>query len=913
MAYTITQKYFNHFGVDLKSNELTRPGEFASNMLNSQYAADGAITKRYGSKACSKHAGGYGLFTYYQYESNTGVQTPKLLTVDDELWQYNETTFGVVYAGTATTCLFSLLLDPTTQTFKVTMIEGPTTVLDFDLGIGYDEAAPITLADLKVAIDAIPGFTATITGTTTISAAFLNLVDAHDLVVSNLTMSALDPVKVYCPVTKPFSTYYAYRNTEGHENVSSVQMNGVIYFGTGYTPLYKYDGQTLYRAGLPKPKAFTFSKSAGAITGTNYIWVIQYQQVDNAGNIVEGNYTLSSMTNLSAQKATLTIPNITRMGTVSATVVGNYTDVNQFSVNIGGLWLPVGEELTFTDSGTGLVTTRSVSDRTYYAGGFLVVTIDGPPVTLNNGTAILTGVGFNTNCAISANALQVEVNVINVAAGHTLRVGDKAYYYDFNLGSYNTAKITHVTANTITVEGVPASLLANTVISNNLKINIFRSKSSGSTPTMFYLLWEIANNSFATTQTFVDDTEDAFLQGLFTAPATDRSLPVKGKYLGQWNGIMVVGGNLEEPNIVYYSDVDSPEYHPAGFNQFVIESGEGDNIAGLKSNNEVFCVYGDRSFAVISGEVSSAQIRLDFKALNVGALSHASIDMVESELFWLSTKGPKRSSGGAIPQPIGVSADPTGKDQNASRIDPIVDNSTKTPEQIFNFKRSIGVNLGFDQKYLLFIPAESTTAGAVHPNDNSRIYVYDYARDAWLIWADMNMAGGATSINDEFYFLERRYSDFESAVQSVLYTRLKDYGDYNYADHNRAINANYYPQWESLGNPSVLKKFLNMRLTSIENFDSSSFTLRVKQEFDYETDAILGDFNIETQNYGYGSSPYGSNPYGSSMASTFTHGLARQRARACRVSFHNNTIHENYIITGWELEVATPYKPELKP
>lgn len=848
MAYTITQKYFNHFGVDLKSNEITRPAEFASDMLNSQYADNGSIVKRYGSKVVAAHAGGYGLFTYNQYNSSIdnqegvildGSQTPKLLTISDELYRYDETTFLVVYAGLESTCLFSLLLDATTQTFKATIFEGTTTVLDYDLGVGFDEAAPKTLANLKTQIDAIPGFTATITGTTTISAAFLDLVNGHDLVISNLTMSALIPVKVNCPIATPFATYYANRNNANHENVSAVQMNGIMYFGSGYDHTYKYDGQNLYRAGLPTPASVSAAiGAAGAITGNNYVWLIQYQQIDEAGNIIEGNYLESTTAiNLAAQKGNVTIANIQ------------------------------------------------------------------------------ASTGFNTNCAI-INGAQFDVKVVNVDPGHTMKVGDTAYWWDSYGLIFNnafTATVTAVTANTITLDipnnGLGFVFTDNTVISANLRINVYRSKTSATRPTIFYLVGEIPNNSFAATQAFVDNIPDASLGALFNPPSTDRSPPPKGRYLGQWNNIMVIGGNPEEPNALSYSDIDFCEYFPAGFNQFFTESGEGDDIRGVKSNNEVFCDFGERSFAVVSGEIASGQIRLDYKALNVGALAHASIVPSEGELFWLSNKGPRRTLGGSTPAPLGVA----GNDQNASRVDPIVDNSGKLPEEIFQFRRAVAANLGTEQKYLLYIPAETTTGGAVHPNSNSRIYVYDYARDAWLIWSDMNMAGGATSIDNDFYFLERRYSSFTGSVQSILYKRLKDYDDYNYADHQNAINASYYPQWESLGNPSVLKKFLNLRLTTIEDLLNNSFTLTVKQEFDYEQDAIVGEFEIETQNYGYGSAPYGSNPYGSSMASSFMHGLARQKARACRVSFHNNEIHENYVITGWELEVATPYRPELKP
>jgi len=834
----LTKRFYNHKGLDLKSSDLIRPAEYASGMLNAEYSDGGAIKKRVGYQAHAPSTGFSGMWTYQKVDVDTGLQAPEVLCVDDNLNLLTDTVFTITYSGADPTCELSIFLDSTTQRYKAQILEGSTTVLDFDLGVGFDETTPVTLADLKTAIDAITNFSASITGVTTSPAAFLETLRLFDLTTGPYSGVVGTWSQIYSPTSSPFSAHFATRNDDDFENVSTIQINNVIYFSNGIDEVYKYDGQTFYRAGMPTPASFTATLvGAGSITGSNYIHKVQYFQIDAVGNFIEGNLTQTTAQNAAAQNFSIGVPNI-----VAAS-------------------------------------------------------------------------GFNTNCAI-VNGLQSGVNTITVDNGsggaHTLQVGDTAYFFDGVSSAYVTRTVTARTSTSITVSGAAVNVADNIVISNNLRILIWRSKTSATTPTAFYLVDEIPNNSFAATQTYVDSKVDASLGEILFEPATDRSPPPKGKYVSQWNGQMCIAGNYDSPTSFYFSDVDGPEYFPADTNQLFIEPGNGDIITGIAPNNEVFTIHGNTSFTVISGDLSTGQIRVETRARDVGCAAHATIQDIDGVLCWLSPQGPRMSSGGSIPSPMGPAIDPSESNQ-ASRIDPDFNNEGRTADESFVLKRAVGFNFSTADKYFLFVPAESVEGSDRYTNSNSRVFVYDRVRDAWLKWSNLDFSAGVTTFGEELYFIERRYSEFASAVTNIMYRRHNLFDAFDYADNINAVEFDYSPQWEFLGEPSVLKDCIAIRLFSIEAVPNNQFTVTIEQEINFQTDSNVAIFDLEVSGGGYGFSAYGVDPYSDPNQDAFLHPMSRSRTRAVRPRFKNDTIHEAVLITGWELEFSTPYRPEFKP
>lgn len=836
MAYILRKRYQNHFGIDLKSSALTRPLEFASDMQNAQYRANGDIESRKGYRAAASSNGGYGLFVYKNKDATTGTITEELLCASTKLSKATTTTFGVEYTGSETNVIFDLFYSEDDSEYKCQIIVGTSLDLDFSLGMGFDEASTVTLASLKTAIEALSDFTVTITGVTTAPAAFLTVTRGFDLVNDDLLISALTWTDVNKTITSPFAGSETNKNSDEFENITSVQLQNCLYLSNGYDYVQKYDGQTLYRAGVPTPASLTVSLvGSGAITGSNYIHRIQYIQKDASGNLIEGNVftSTSGATNAAADSFTVTMANV------------------------------------------------------------------------------LAGTGFNTNCAV-VNGGQATVTTITVDSGHTIAVGDTAYFYDAVSASYVEREVTAIAATTITIAGAAVTVADNAVISNNLRIAVYRSKTSGTTPTVFYLIAELPNNSFTATQAYVDNVVDASLGAQLIEPLTDRSAPPKGRYISKFRTQMTVMGNLENPNTFYWSDIESPEYFPnTGQNEEFIYSASGGKITGGTENNETFLVFLGKDYAVVSGDIANNNIRIDNASSDIGTLAHASINEIEGDAFFLSSAGPRRVLGGSKPRPIGPTLN--DQEQRSSRIDPILIQENATSDEVLVTKRAIGFHDQDGKKYLLYIPCETADgSGDLYANSNSVVYAYDYSRDAWLYWNNLNMSGGVALWNGEIYFSERRLSDYTDAVEHILYKFSTQGTDDDYEDNGTYIDWSYSSQWDALEEPSVFKKYLRLRYlcTSVDNL--SQFVLTAKTEVDYIEGNTDSEMTFDFSDRGYGLGEYGNDPYGDFFEPVSEKKLKTGKCKAIRVIWSNQNHKENPIITAWELEVATPFRVGIK-
>jgi hypothetical protein len=826
----LVKNYSRHFGVDKKSSNLTRPPQFAEDLLNADYTPSGSITKRTGWQKRGTQSGSFGQWTYRKADPTTGAITEEIVSVSGDLWKSAQATLTVTYSGASTTCSLAVFLDPATSTFKMQIDDGTSLVLDTDLGTG-DEVSPVTLTALAALINAIADFTATVSGTGTVPAAFLAFDRYHDLIAGAYSGVVYASTEVYSPITAgPFATYAAQNVSGTFENISSVQAQNCIYFASGLDELMKYDGQSVYRAGLPDQTVPTFGLAAGVIPNGDYEYIVQYIYKDKAGNLLDGNYE-----------------------SATATVSGGPRTVN---------------------------------------------------VTVTN---ILAASGFNTNCAI-VNGNQVGVTTITVDNTNTLQIGDTAYFLNRISGLYIEAVITNRTSTTITT-ATSVNVNDNDVISANLRIGIFRSEIGPGLEK--YLVAEIPNNSLTATQVYADNTADANLGRLWLEPTTDRTAPPKGKYVNAWNGQLTIAGIPTAPFTLRYSDTENAEYFPADSNELLIESGNGDKITGHAPNNEVYAVFGAQSFTVITGDIAQNQLRVETRSRNNGCAAHATICDMDGTLVWLSADGPRYSQGGQMPLPLGASV-AEERQETASRIDPIFDNAGQSSRESWNLQRAVGFVIPQESRYLLFVPKEDLSGSNYNSNELSRAFVYLKNRDAWLIWSNVDISGGASFLSDDRVYFTKRY--YDGAAFDSDFMGLSDATDaYGYADGIDAISFDYAPQWEFLGEPSVLKKAISVKIFTVEDESPSPFTLTVEQETNFQKDAPKAIFDMEFLGEGYGVAAYGTTPYGNPGNASIFHPLSRDRVFSTRTRFKNEIIHEAPVISGWEGEFSTPYRPEFKP
>lgn len=820
---TLLKQFTNHFGVDLKSNDINRDNRFATGIRNAQYRKNGNISKREGYRAAASSVGGLGLGRYPRIVN--GINQELIVTIDNDLHLLLETEFTVSYTGAALSVVFELFFDDEAGEYRCTIVEDAAEVLNQGLGQGFEELSTFSVQDLQTAINALPNFTASIQGSLATPAAFLEFVRSFNLSDSDMTTIGRYTEQVSSTVASPFQAFFDSRSDETFENASFAFQNNTLFIAGQNMPMHKYDGQNVYRAGLPKPDApLSALGVAGSLNSpTGYRYAVRYIQIDANGVIIDG--------------------------TPSDDSTPDVTPVNQ--------------------------------------------SID---VTVNN---VEQGSGFNTNCGIAAGA-QVNTNTINVDDGSgnnaSLQTGDKAYFFDTISAQFVTRNITAATGNQITIDGDPVSVDDNAVISNDLRIGIFRNQDGG----LFkFLVAELPNNSYAPTQVFNDDVADLDLGIQLIEPDFAGTLPPDTKYISTFNSQLCAAGDVDNPSLLYFSVPNEPEQWSTALLNLQI----GDEITAIGQDNEVFTVFERQRTHIVSGDLPQNNVRVDIINDDIGCVSHHSLAEVRGSLYFLSDRGVFRNISGQ--QPL----------DRSELIEPVFEIDPNLPEnERLMTRRAVGVNHREKEQYVLFIPAETQRGSDVEANSFSQLIVEDYFRNAWLFWDNMNMAGGAVIKNGELFFQERRFSTFSAAVESLIYRQQNRGDNWDFQDNTVPVNWEYDTAWYHLGEPSIFKKFLRLKLFGIEETENNAFSVGVSIERDFVQDLVAGslDFDFTETTGGYGINPYGIAPYGDTSDPNLKKKIGPIKAKSLRFLFSNNEPRQNVDMTGWELEYSANYRSELK-
>jgi hypothetical protein len=193
--------------------------------------------------------------------------------------------------------------------------------------------------------------------------------------------------------------------------------------------------------------------------------------------------------------------------------------------------------------------------------------------------------------------------------------------------------------------------------------------------------------------------------------------------------------------------------------------------------------------------------------------------------------------------------------------------------------------------------------------EESLIIVYDYFKNAWLKWTNVDITGGVALYDEKVTFLSR--------TRNGSYLKIMSESDttYDYADHADAIDFRYETNWESLNEPTIPKKFLRLKLYSFDtdgSFESPGFSVNVfvqKNYVPFDLGSFIMDFG---QTLGWGEEPWGEFKWGSNALNFLKSKLAPGKTKSLKLSFQNNTLNENVLITNYEMEIAAPYGMEIK-
>lgn len=573
--------------------------------------------------------------------------------------------------------------------------------------------------------------------------------------------------------------------------------NAYIYSGItdGYVTSFegfpfKYDGQTVYREGLPRHAIWGAAVGgAGALTGT-YKYRVQYTQYDARGGIYQGRTTESSVSVAPATNSVdLTLNHM--MIAYDPALKGQAAQVNGNQVGVNTITMftnktSANDFVYFLDRSTGAYIIRKISS----SNSTTSLTISGAAVNVNNGDYFYfaKNVGFNYNSA-QVNGNQATVTTITVfnttALPNTFRVGDTAYFYDRLTTKYVARKITAVTATTIAIAGDAVSVNNNDVISNNLRVTVWRTKAGGN---LFYFVADVPHNANSITFTYNDNLADTSLGAQLIEPpiGKEQDLPPRASFACNHQGTRCSSGDIYNPNTVYiYSTIDA-ESVPIASNSFDVQSQINGPISAIGSDDDDrLAIFKNHAYYQASGGLDDGSFSVQtIKEGDFGVSCQSSLVKVNGVLVGIGPLGVIGVQGGQIISTI------------TENIYPPVANNP-----YIKLDQAVAINDYASRHYLFFIPSKDTTSNG-YPSSLS--YALDYAtgQDAWFdrsYTRGFDPGGGMSMYNDSLYYLPATQPYF-AAEDGRIFKRLTPSATLTtpsnlYWDVNVSIPYVFEPQW----------------------------------------------------------------------------------------------------------------------
>lgn len=461
-------------------------------------------------------------------------------------------------------------------------------------------------------------------------------------------------------------------------------------------------------------------------------------------------------------------------------------------------------------------------------------------------------------------------NTVTVAAAtNTLRLGDWVYFKDSATGVTLYRQVTALTDTSVTFSGDPftvSNAAPNQFISNIIS-RYYRTTVGGS---FYYKLddWPIPYT--LAFQSIVDALPDANLGELWEGPFLGqdrRDVPPPMALIEEHQGLLVGIGDQDEPNTLRWSNYDSPEYWSSSTNYQPIPTAEGGVFTALASDSiDTLILFKDTSFKVVQGDLFSGGFSLTNEPKgDVGCPSSRGWIKARGAIFFQSNGGPRMIVGGELQTPEDrLYTDYFQKDWRTDLANGIV---------------ALDVSNG---RIWIF-------------NTNHQNYSLDVVHN---LWNSVKFNSGyfyiaAAEWNDDFYVVDQYATNIS---YGSLWVRNKTETKYDYIDtRGNAIDQDFYPQWDCLGDPTLNKEFLKAIIWSVDNslFVPSSLTIETFRNWsNLAIDSTISiNFAAATE-----------------MDKEFP--LILNRAKALQFRFRNNVRLECPHISGYEVEISLPYKKE---
>lgn len=447
-----------------------------------------------------------------------------------------------------------------------------------------------------------------------------------------------------------------------------------------------------------------------------------------------------------------------------------------------------------------------------------------------------------------------------------------------------------VPSGTSTSVTVPSVNLADGYDANNITVNLYRTVANG---TDFYLIGTATNVS-ATPTVFASGTAsqaDSAITGnaVYTVPFRDAEPPPTCRYIDVWRNQLVLTGNLSSVPTVYLANTEDLE----GFddrNSFETSSRLGGANTGVKALDNFLYIFRKNSISVATGYPEDLTLVVDTMSdEGIGALSHASIIEADKSIYFMSKRGIYSIQGNRL-------------NYMSDILQPVFNNITYREKRCQTFF-SI-----YENKIYFLLPYYVNNG--VDKSQNN-IIVFDAQSKSWTLWDNFDFTSGLNLDDTTLWFVSNEDGDF------YYNERLNTESLLDYADHEEPVSVFYKTHWESLDEPSIPKKFTKLKVfaldTDYQNFGATDFTLTVETNNDFRLDtAISFDLDFGSDGDGWGEEAWGDFPWGNETQLTKTSRLQARRLLAIRFVFKNSTLHENILISGFEIEYAPQYLPKLR-
>ena len=424
----------------------------------------------------------------------------------------------------------------------------------------------------------------------------------------------------------------------------------------------------------------------------------------------------------------------------------------------------------------------------------------------------------------------------------------------------------------------------------NVEILILRTTDNGS---IFFVVDTIPNMATVPTQIYSDITPDLDLVDDFTLPPFELNVLPVARYIDVFRDQLVLTGDPGMVSTVYFSDIQYPE----GFsfsNSFLTSTRQGGPNSGIASLDNFLFVFKPNSITAVTGDLTNGQFQVDtLTDEGVGCLSNSSIVEAQGRIWFLGRRGI-------------YSVDRSGVRLESDPLTAIFTIELND----FRALRSVGFYWINEEVILFSLPKPKKTALGQETffDRESRVLAYHVDSQAWTVWDNMDFSSGIDQDGDEVWF-SGSFEEPVGGIRRVSQQMLRTNTFLDYADNTEPVRAEYKANWEHLGEPSIPKKFVRLKVYSLDTplqaFESTDFSIIVETNHDYLDDVVSkATLAFGATTGGWGEFPWGEATWGEVKNLTRRTRLRPRKTRVLRTVFKNSTLYENILLSGFEFEIA---------